>query len=230
MYSGGFRLKITATVMAVSVLLWSAGAFAGVNEDLSQAAMRGDVAAVQRLIGRGAKVNAKDKSGWTALMLACQGGKLEAVKALLDRGADVNAANSSGINALMIASENGYSEIVKVLLGKGAEVNAANRDDWTALSAASWGGYKEVVEALIAGGAEVNAKSSTDGATALTAASLGQRRGRAGAARQWGRRQCQRQGGINRLDACLTIWPPRRRAGPARRKGGRCQRQRRPRR
>ena len=134
MYSGGFRLKIAATVTGVLVLLWAAGAIAGVNEDLSQAAMRGDVAAVQRLIGKGAKVNGKDKSGWTALMLACQSGKIEAVRALIDRGADVSAANSRGINALMIASENGYGEIVKVLLGKGAEVNASNMDDWTALS------------------------------------------------------------------------------------------------
>ena len=39
------------------------------------------------------------------------------------------------------------------------------------------GGYKEVVEALLAGGADVNAKNSSDGATALTTASL---RGHAG--------------------------------------------------
>ena len=62
----------------------SAARGAGVNVELSQAAMRGDAPAMQRLIARGAKVNAKEKSGWTALMLASQSGVLGAVKVLID--------------------------------------------------------------------------------------------------------------------------------------------------
>lgn len=77
MRSWAFRRKITAIVMTVAAL-WATGPSAargaGVNEELSQAAMRGDAPAMQRLIARGAKVNAKEKSGWTALMLASQSG------------------------------------------------------------------------------------------------------------------------------------------------------------
>ena len=40
------------------------------NDDLIVAAKAGDTAQVKELLGKGAKVNAKDNDGWTALMFA----------------------------------------------------------------------------------------------------------------------------------------------------------------
>ena len=173
----------------------------------------------KRFIARGAKVNAKDKSGWTALMLASQSGKLEVVKVLTDKGRRrQRQANNDSITALMIASQDGHSEIVKALLDKGAEVDAVNKDDWTALMTASWNGHRDVVEALLARRGRCQCQEQRRRRYRFDACLReGQRRGRAGAACQWGRCQRQRQGGSNRVDACLTVWPPRRRAGPARR-------------
>jgi len=109
-----------AASLIVVATLWATVAMAGVNEDLIEAAKSGDLHKVKRLIDQGAKVNAKDKDGSTALMLASQSGKLKVVKVLIGKGADVNAKNNNDISALMIVSQNGQSEIVKVLLAKGA--------------------------------------------------------------------------------------------------------------
>jgi len=51
------KTKIMVSVMAV-VTLWATVAIAGVNEDLIEAAKRGDVAGVKRLVGKGSEVNA----------------------------------------------------------------------------------------------------------------------------------------------------------------------------
>ena len=55
---------------------------------------RGDPAAVEALLDRGADVDAKDIDGRTALMLAIQNGHLDVVKALIAKGADVNAKDN----------------------------------------------------------------------------------------------------------------------------------------
>jgi hypothetical protein len=49
-------------------VLWTTVGIAGMTEDLIQASERGDLPAVQSLIAKGAKVDAKVKGGSTALM------------------------------------------------------------------------------------------------------------------------------------------------------------------
>jgi Ankyrin repeats (many copies) len=67
---------LMALLMAI-VSLWATMAIAGLNEDLFAAAVCGDLPKVERLIAAGADVNAKDKNGRTALMLASQRGHKE---------------------------------------------------------------------------------------------------------------------------------------------------------
>ena len=102
-------------LMAV-VALWARAAIAGVNEDLIEAAKRGDLQEVSHLLDKGADVNAKNNEGASALFLAALKGHIEIVHALLDKGADVNAKSNKGGTALMVASLNGYGEIVQALL------------------------------------------------------------------------------------------------------------------
>jgi hypothetical protein len=75
-----------AWLMAV-VALWATVAFAGVNEDLMQAAERGDLPKVKRLLAKGAKVNAKSNPGDTALMFATEAGHRELRELLIQAGA-----------------------------------------------------------------------------------------------------------------------------------------------
>jgi ankyrin repeat protein len=72
---------------------------------------------IELLIKHGVNVNATDKEGWTALMLAANGQyeSSEVVKKLLDHGADIAAVNNEGENALKIATKAEYKKIVKLL-------------------------------------------------------------------------------------------------------------------
>jgi len=92
-------------------------------DDLLQIAESGDVAKLQRVLGRGADVNACDDSGVTALMVAAYHGRLEMVKALLEHGAELNAANSEGLTAAMLADDAGHEETVRHLVALGIKRN-----------------------------------------------------------------------------------------------------------
>jgi ankyrin repeat protein len=72
--------------------------------DLIFEAGRGNTAAVQALLTRGADVNARKNDGLTALMMASQNGHYDVVGVLLAKGANVNARRNDGVTALMMAS------------------------------------------------------------------------------------------------------------------------------
>jgi hypothetical protein len=79
---------------------------------LMSAVKDGDVTNVMYLLDNGADVNAKTKSGVTALITAAAKSHTEIVKLLLDNGADVNAKDKEGRTALMWAGD--HTEIVKL--------------------------------------------------------------------------------------------------------------------
>jgi ankyrin repeat protein len=58
---------------------------------LVDAAARGDVRRVRRLLDRGADIEARGSNGRTALTAAAYSGHREVVECLLDRGADIEA-------------------------------------------------------------------------------------------------------------------------------------------
>ncbi|MDE7169866.1 MAG: ankyrin repeat domain-containing protein, partial [Mucispirillum sp.] len=82
---------------------------------LMKAAVNGNTGAVNMLIEYGADLNATDKDGLTAAMLACESGRYEAAKALLDAGVDVNIKDKAGENLLDHARKFGHDHIVALL-------------------------------------------------------------------------------------------------------------------
>ena len=62
-----------------------------------------------------ANVDAVDKWGVTALMLACKNGSLDSVQYLYEIKADVNICGASG-TAMHGAASGGHTEILKVTL------------------------------------------------------------------------------------------------------------------
>ena len=62
------------------------------------------------LISKGARVNARNAFGNTALMNAASSGEVEMVRWLLIAGANVNAKNDSGWTALALATKSAYAQ------------------------------------------------------------------------------------------------------------------------
>jgi len=89
------------------------------NDQLWEAARKGDAAAVAALLDKGADVNAKFRYGTTALFKAAERGNTEVVKVLLARGADVTVKDTFyGATAMTWALDHDRDEIVRALLEK----------------------------------------------------------------------------------------------------------------
>ena len=120
---------------------------------LMRASKRGHTQTVKALLDAGADVDAKNHSGFTALMFVRNGGT-EIVQILLDAGADLDAKEHDGTTPLMAAAATGESEIVQALVEAGAGVNAKNSKDYSALMLAEEEGYPEIIELLKKAGAK----------------------------------------------------------------------------
>ena len=99
------------------------GLFANIRQFI-EAAKRGALPQMQRMIQNGIKPNTQDISGRTAVMEASRFGHLKMVKFLVNLDADINLADKYGFTALMFAVHNGHVEITELLLKKGANIKA----------------------------------------------------------------------------------------------------------
>ena len=78
------------------------------NTPLICAATRGQVLVTQRLLKAKAAIDARNRSGCTALWSACCYGHAAVVKALLDEGADLNMTGQ-GMSAMYVAARSGVT-------------------------------------------------------------------------------------------------------------------------
>lgn len=98
------------------LLLYASTALAAdLGPDLLAAAKKGQTAAVESLVGRGASVDSRDKQGRTAIMLAAEHGHPDTVKLLLDKGAKADARDRQGWTAWGLAYLSSESERARVL-------------------------------------------------------------------------------------------------------------------
>ena len=115
------------------------------------AAKDGDLVVARLLLEYGASVDARVRSGTTALGLAARQGSAEMVRLVLSRGASVNACSKSGTTALMLASSCGHAEAVRALLEAGADQAVRNAKGVTALEYARRKAHWAVVALLASG-------------------------------------------------------------------------------
>ena len=142
-------------------------------------AMAGDVVRVRDALDRGARVNACDTTGHTALFHARIGGHEAvatelmmrgatagviaergiltsarvgdpaAVRDMIARGADVNARDGGGRTPLTMACREGHAFTAAELLRLGADANAQNISGWTSLMFAAHYGHVSAVRVLL---------------------------------------------------------------------------------
>ena len=86
------------------------------------AVIRGDVEMVRQLLRTGADVNARDRHGQTALMLAAHRGYREMVETLVEGGADLNRTAKYNLSALMLAVTAGHAGVARLLVRAGADL------------------------------------------------------------------------------------------------------------
>ena len=75
---------------------------------------------IKNLLDKGADIDAYDRNGDTALLVACRENKNKVAKYLIDAGADVDAENDYGETPISIARENDNRYLVGLLRKAGA--------------------------------------------------------------------------------------------------------------
>ena len=110
-------------VICAAILMLAPTGVRAATSDVADAAMRGDSAAVRRLLTQKVDVNAPQADGATALHWAAYHDDLATVDVLIRAGANVRVANQYGSTPLALAAENGNPAIVQRLLEGGADPN-----------------------------------------------------------------------------------------------------------
>ncbi len=122
------------------------------------------------LIEHGAKIDAENPQGWTALHVACACGAVEVADELVRAGGRIDARESDGLAPLHLAAAGGSNAVVRLLLDHGANVNLPQTEPANFrqnLSAGStplhWAALcnrLETVKLLLQSGADVNATNA----------------------------------------------------------------------
>ena len=106
------------------------------SDAAAHAAQAGDIDGLKAALAVGAKANARDARGRTALMYAADKGYVLMVAPLLAAGADPDVRAPDGATALFMAAAHGHSEIVALLMEAGVEVSIKGPKGKTAVDVA----------------------------------------------------------------------------------------------
>ncbi len=144
---------------------------AELDRRLIDAAWANDVDRAERLVDRGADVNAQDGTQQSAFLIATSEGYDELLDLTLRRGADVDARDGFDGTGLIRAAERGHWRVVGRLVRAGVRLDHVNNLGWTALHEAVALGdgsqrYVDTVRVLVAAGVDVGIRAGRDGRTA----------------------------------------------------------------
>jgi hypothetical protein len=124
-----------------------------VTPQWENAVHRGGVRELTELLALGADVDAKDRHGHTALMIAARDGRQDVVGLLVKHGAALDHTAKYGLSAVMIAVVRGHAAVVRTLAEAGASLSlrgtgAPGFAGKTAVDLASGIGDPALIEAL----------------------------------------------------------------------------------
>jgi hypothetical protein len=116
---------------------------------LHAAAATGDVAEVRALLAVGVAVDAVDRQGRTALLLAVEGDRVEIARLLLDAGASPNVQAANEDTPWLLAGASGRTAILAAMIPHAPDLSIRNRFGGNALIPACERGHVETVELLL---------------------------------------------------------------------------------
>ncbi|MCW1430286.1 ankyrin repeat domain-containing protein [Novosphingobium sp. JCM 18896] len=130
-----------------------------IQDLLFDAARLGRVDVLPALLRAGADIDARDRAGYTPLILASYHGHEHATAMLLATGAQVDRPDAArGNTALMGVAFKGHGGIAARLLAAGAEPNRTNHAGQTALMMAALFGRSAIVDQLLMHGADASSR------------------------------------------------------------------------
>ncbi|MEI5667966.1 ankyrin repeat domain-containing protein [Bosea sp. CCNWLW174] len=148
------RRPLPAAALLAGVLLMAGASEA--QTGLLEAAARGDLAAVNRLIAAKADLEQRDGQRQTALLLAVAGNHVAVAKALLAAGASPNAQASNQDTPWLLAGASGRTEIIAAMLPLKPDLTIRNRYGGNALIPACERAHVETAKLLLTSGIDVN--------------------------------------------------------------------------
>ncbi|MCP4560394.1 MAG: hypothetical protein GY873_23810 [Bosea sp.] len=145
---------LRAVAILAGVLLMTGASEA--QTGLLEAAGRGDLAAVNRLIAAKADLEQRDGQRQTPLLLAVAGNHVAVAKALLAAGASPNAQAANQDTPWLLAGASGRTEIIAAMLPLKPDLTIRNRYGGNALIPACERAHVETAKLLLTSGIDVN--------------------------------------------------------------------------
>ena len=140
---------------------------------LLAAAERGDADAVALALRDGARIEARDGSGRTALLLASSGDHVEAAQVLVAMGADPDALDDQHDTPWLVTGVTGSVAMLEALLPARPDLALVNRYGGVSVIPASERGHVEYVRRVVSTGIDVNHVNSLGWTALLEAVLLG---------------------------------------------------------
>ncbi len=152
-------MRLACAFGLLTGVLWAAACGrGGPASPLSEAAVRGDLPTLERLLAAGARPDERDTHGWSLLSRAARAGQVESIRMLLRAGARADDADTGGNRwtPLQHAIHKNQPAAVRALLDAGADPGggAGSPPLWMAAGY----GQVEVVRLLLDRGADPRAE------------------------------------------------------------------------
>ena len=137
---------------------------------LFNAAKKGDVSKVEKLLEQGEAVDVRDKDRSTPLLEAVMENQIAVVQILVNAKSELNVGNRHGFTPVGQAATHGNTEVLEILLAAGADPNYCDPNDYAEhppLHMACNRGHFQAVKLLVEHGANINYQCKNGGYSAI---------------------------------------------------------------
>jgi len=121
-----------------------------------EAAARGEVDTLRRLIAAGVSLESANAAGETPLLLAVKDNYLSAAVLLIDAGSNINAQAANKDSPWLLAGTLGRTEMLRHMIPKGPDFSVRNRFGGNALIPACERAHVDAVKVLLTTKIDVN--------------------------------------------------------------------------
>ena len=150
---------LAALVVVAGLVAALVGAGHGMAQDVQserqrlamlEAAEKGDVSVINRLLIAGGRIDVRDETQRTPLLISVEFDRLDAFRVLLAEGADINAQAHNQDTPWLLAGARGRTEMLRLMIPKGPNLAIRNRFGGNALIPACERAHVETVRLLLA--------------------------------------------------------------------------------